>query len=94
MSRLVAAAATELATRTSRRSFLARSSKVMLGVVGGGIAAALMASPAYAACDCGHGICDSTCPSSCGCSPACKAKVCYACPDCAHQRCCCTGITC
>jgi hypothetical protein len=98
MSKLVASAATELATRTSRRSFLARTGKVLLGLVGGAVAAGVVAETASAQhCTCPffYWICSTECPSDrCPQDPAPQAYTCYACPNCDSQRCCCTGVTC
>jgi hypothetical protein len=95
MGGLVAKTTSEFATRTSRRGFIARSGKMLLGIVGGGVVAAATAQAAFAAnCDCGHGICSSTCPyPSCNQNPP-QAHTCYACNTCSNQRCCCTGVTC
>lgn len=48
--------AAELANRASRRSFLGRTAKILVGVVGGGVAAGAMAQPAHAGCSCGNPI--------------------------------------
>jgi len=99
MSKVVASAATELANRTSRRSFLARSSKLLLSVVGGAVVAGVAAEAAFAACNCPPhtGFCSSECPSAnCPGDPP-RAYTCYPCPNCdtpENQRCCCTGVTC
>lgn len=91
---------TSLVARTSRRGLLARGGRLLLGLVGASAALEVLGGEAHAAasdeggipaspCDCGHGICSSTC--TCGAN---RAFVCYACNDCSHKRCCCTAIAC
>lgn len=74
MDRMIEGAASELASRTSRRGFLGRTGRALLAAVGGAALTALSASPATA-CSC-----SSPCyvGSDCGCSP--RLRRIYACP--------------
>jgi hypothetical protein len=57
--------ATRLASRVSRRSFLARAGRVALVLSAGGSAVGILSDPAYALpCDCGGGPKSSGCGSS------------------------------
>lgn len=49
---MVSTLTSELANRTSRRSFLGKSTKLLLGIVGAGAVAGTLAEPAFAQCEC------------------------------------------
>ena len=74
---------TGIAERTSRRSFLGRSGKWLLGAVGGGTLFALSAQSARAqGCSCSNPCLYKT---DCTCYP--KYRFYYQCPDCNTNQC-------
>src|SRR5829696_6576590 len=101
MTSMVSETATALASRTSRRSFIGRTSKLVLGVLAGSATAGIFAQTASAACD--DNQCQSFCPEPCVYQTSCECvgdKIArwWQCPTCEFQACtwgpCCTNITC
>ena len=98
MNKLVTSAATGIAQRTSRRSFLGRTGQLLLGVVGGSTLLTLMSGVAQAAtaCSCSN---PCFCWTTCSCGTPARLRKHYDCPykSCSDYRCTysvCTGIAC
>lgn len=85
MTGLVTMAASGLGERTSRRGFLARSGRLIMGLVGGSTLLTLMAQPASAQCRCAN-----ACPAwwTCGCGlRGNRLQIHWWCPSCSNFRC-------
>ena len=95
MTKLITTAASGLARRTSRRGFLGRTARLMIGVVGGSALLSLMASPAMAegtsrtvrgGCAC-RNPCLAWATCSCGPDGARTLDFHWHCPGCGNYRC-------
>jgi hypothetical protein len=88
LDRLVTRGVTGLAKRTSRRGFLGRSGRLLVGLVGGSALVGLMAPTAQAACSC-PSPCLHWWTCDCGTSPYADRKrkrKHYDCPVCSTSR--------
>lgn len=97
MTQLVSNATTGIASRSSRKSFLGRTGKVMLGIVGAAAASAAFPDQAHAggSCPCSQG---NGCQyqTTCDCVGN-KITYWYRCPNCETELCTytqCTTILC